>query len=88
MSREKLGTYKLNFKLVYWSGEDPEHPITELLTNNPHSRGWHTPKFCEYPQEVILQFSNLVRIRRMQLLAHEYKIPTTVEFFSYIPDGP
>lgn len=82
------GSYKLKFKLVYSSGEDPEYPATQLLSTNPQNRGWHTPKFGEYPQEVIIQFTNIVRLTQMQFLVHEYKIPTRLILSSYMPDGP
>ena len=26
-----------------------EYPVTELLTQSPQSRGWQSPRFCDYP---------------------------------------
>jgi len=31
---------KLKFRIVDFSGEDPEYPVTELLAQSPQSRGW------------------------------------------------
>ena len=68
----KINLYKLKYRIVYCSGnlflsynlgEDQEYPVTELLDNSPQSRGWQSPKFCEYPQEIIIQFTNIVRLK-------------------------
>ena len=56
---------KLKFRVVYCSGEDPEYPVTELLENSPQSRGWQSTRFCDFPQEIIIQFSNIVRLRQI-----------------------
>ena len=82
------GSYKLKFKIVYCSGEDPEYPVSQLLSTNPQNRGWQTPKFGEFPQEVIIQFTNIVRLTQMQFLVHENKIPCTISLSYYMPEGP
>ena len=48
---------KLPYRVIYCSGEDPQYPVTELDMSHPHARGWCTPKFCDFPQELILQFT-------------------------------
>ena len=42
---QKVNLFKLKFRVIYCSGEDPEFPVTELLENSPSSRGWQSPKF-------------------------------------------
>ena len=44
---------KLKFKLVHCSSEDPEFPATELNAHSPHTLGWQSARFCEYPQVLI-----------------------------------
>ena len=83
-----VGSYKLKYKIVYWSSEDPEYPVTQLLSTNPQNRGWQSPKFCEYPQEIILQFTNIAKLTQIQFLVHEFKIPTSISLSYYMPEGP
>ena len=48
-------------------------------------KGWQSQRFCLYPQELILQFQCPVHINQIKLLAHETKIASKVELFSYMP---
>ena len=84
---QKVSLYKLKFRVIYCSDEDPEYPVTELLENSPQSRGWQASKFCEYPQEIILQFSNPSRLRQIQFLSHQSKIASKIELFTFVPSG-
>lgn len=89
-SRKPLftGSYKLKYKIIYCSGEDPEYPVTQLLSTNPQNRGWQSPKFGEFPQEIIIQFNNIAKLTQMQFLVHEFKIPTSISLSYYMPEGP
>lgn len=77
---------KIKFRVISCSGEDPQYPVTELLTQSPQSKGWQSPRFCDYPQEITLQFTSPVRIKQLQLLCHQSKIPSKIELFVYLPD--
>lgn len=77
---------KIKFRVISCSGEDPQYPVTELLTQSPQSKGWQSPRFCEYPQEITLQFTAPVRIKQLQLLCHQSKIPSKIELYVYLPD--
>jgi len=44
--------------------------VTELLYNSPQCKGWCSAKFSECPQELIIQFTHLVRLREIQILVH------------------
>jgi centrosomal protein CEP104 len=68
-------------------GEDSDYPVTELLDNSPQSRGWQSAKFCEYPQEIILQFTNIVRLKQIQFLSHQAKISQRIELYTFVPSG-
>jgi len=78
---------KLKYRIIYCSGEEPEYPVTELLDPTPNSRGWQSPKFCEYPQEIIVQFPSVVRLKQLQFLSHQSKIASKIELFTFLPNG-
>ena len=70
---------KLAFRIHATSGEDPDYPARELLSHSPHTRGWQSARFCQYPQEVILRLERSSHLRQVQILTHEYKIATRAE---------
>ncbi|CAF0732515.1 unnamed protein product [Adineta ricciae] len=72
---------KTLFRVVYSSSSDEQHPASELNHHGPLVNGWQSARFCQYPQELVLQFDNYVRLRRVQLLAHQYLIASKIEFF-------
>ncbi|CAF1175141.1 unnamed protein product [Rotaria sordida] len=72
---------KINFQIVYSSSSDEQHPASELNHHGPLVNGWQSSRFSSYPQELILQFENYVRLRRIQLLSHQYLIASKIEFF-------
>ena len=73
--------HQLRYRVSEVSGEDPEHPATELLVHTQHTRGWHSPRLGSYPQSVTLTLEHPARLRQIQLLAHEFKIPSKVELY-------
>ncbi|KAK9803394.1 hypothetical protein WJX72_004936 [[Myrmecia] bisecta] len=82
------GVGKLRFTIQSCSGEDPDYPATELLYHSPQTRGWQCPRFCSFPQEVVLRLEEPSRIQQIQILSHEYKIATKVEIFvGVLPPG-
>lgn len=36
---------------------------------------------CQFPQEIVVQMVERCRVRKLQLLAHQYMIPSKVEFY-------
>lgn len=80
-------TAKAKFKIVSYTGEDPDYPVTELLTTSPQSKGWQSARFCDYPQEIIIQFLSPIRIRQIQFLSHQCKIASRIELFSFLQDS-
>ena len=68
-------------------GEDSDFPVSELLDNSPQSKGWQSAKFCEYPQEIIIQFTNIVKLKQIQFLAHQAKISQRLELYTFVPLG-
>ena len=80
------GSVKFNYKIIYCSGEDPNYPVTELLDPSVNSKGWQSQKFCQYPQEIIVQFPSIVQINQLQFLSHQSKIASKIELFTFNPD--
>merc|ERR1719502_2614329 len=76
---------KLSFTIAYASGEDIEYPARELNTHSPHTRGWQSARFCEFPQEIGLALSRPARLTQVQLLSHQSKIATRIEL--YVGEG-
>ncbi|EGB04924.1 hypothetical protein AURANDRAFT_72373 [Aureococcus anophagefferens] len=72
---------KLNYSVIACSGADPDFAATELNVHSPHTRGWQTSRFCEYPQEVIVELARGASISQIQLLSHQHKIATRIELF-------
>jgi len=77
---------KLRFRIVECSGEDPQHPVSELLTGSPQSSGWQSQRFCTFPQYITFQFMTPVRLKQLQFLSHENKIPTKLELYTSLGD--
>ena len=78
---------KLKYKIIYCSGEDQDYPVTELLDPSSNSRGWQSQKFCDYPQEIIIQFPQLVSLKSLQFLSHQSKVASKIELFTFLPSG-
>jgi centrosomal protein CEP104 len=79
---------KLKFRVVHCTSEDPEFPSTELNAHSPHTVGWQSARFCDYPQEIGFQFGSPVHLMQLQVLSHQYKIASKLELFvGTCPDG-
>jgi hypothetical protein len=76
-SQQKL--QKLPFRITAVSSQEEGYPVTELLNHTPFSRGWQSARFCEYPQEIIIEFQSVLRVRQIQYLSHQYKISSKIE---------
>jgi len=50
--------------------------------HSPQTRGWQTPRFCEYPQQIVIELTRSATISQIQLLSHQHKIATRVEIFA------
>ncbi|EAR95577.1 centrosomal protein, putative (macronuclear) [Tetrahymena thermophila SB210] len=86
MSKQQQNMQKLAYKIKSCSSEEQTHRVSELLMQSPQSKGWQSSRFCDYPQEIVLQFHSPVRVRQIQFLSHQYKIASRIEIFVYMPD--
>ncbi|KAF6260813.1 flagellar associated protein [Scenedesmus sp. NREL 46B-D3] len=68
------GPQKLRFTVESCSGEDSDYPVRELLYHSPQTRGWQSPRFCNFPQEIVLRVERPSKIQQIQILAHECKV--------------
>eukprot|EP00798_Chlamydomonas_sp_ICE-L_P023111 gene23111-30312_t len=73
------GPQKLRFTLVHFSEEEPDYPARELLYHSPATKGWSSPRFCQYPQELGFKLEAVSKIHQIQILSHEYMIPSKAE---------
>ena len=74
---------KLPFSILAVSGYEENYPAESLTDHSNHSQGWQTERFCIFPQSIILAFNfGKCRIRKIQLLIHEYKIPKRIQIFA------
>ncbi|XP_075256943.1 centrosomal protein of 104 kDa-like isoform X2 [Convolutriloba macropyga] len=78
--------HKIKFKLVHVSGHDEGINPLELEIHNPVIQGWISARFCLFPQELVFKLERRTRVRKLQILAHQYLIPSKVELF--IGEGP
>mmetsp|Transcript_7397 Transcript_7397/g.16231 ORF Transcript_7397/g.16231 Transcript_7397/m.16231 type:complete len:960 (+) Transcript_7397:101-2980(+) len=76
---------RLKYTIVRCSSEDPEYPSSELLTHSPDTKGWQSARFCDFPQELGLQFETPVHLRQVQFLSHQSKIATKIELYTALP---
>lgn len=81
------GPQKLRFAIHSCSGEDPDFPARELLFHSTATQGWQSPRFCKYPQEIVLKLDKPAKLSRIQTLSHEFKIATKIEVFVGLPDS-
>lgn len=65
---------KILFQVIYSSTADEQHQANELHHHGPFVNGWQSTRLCSYPQELILQFENPARLKRVQLLSHQFLI--------------
>ncbi|KAG0086432.1 hypothetical protein BGZ93_000117 [Podila epicladia] len=79
-----LAPQRLHYEIQMASGWDAGFPPEELvgLMQTSSGKGWHTPRFCQYPQDLVLRFScGRCRIRKIQILSHHYKIASKLDFW-------
>ena len=65
---------KISFEIVHCTSADEEHQASELHHHGPFVHGWQSSRLCAYPQELVLQFENSLRLKRVQLLSHQFLI--------------
>ncbi|XP_076086255.1 centrosomal protein of 104 kDa-like isoform X1 [Mytilus galloprovincialis] len=72
---------KLPFRVIHASGQDESYRASELNYHSPLTKGWQASRYCLYPQDIVLQLDQRCRLRKIQILSHQYLIATKIEFF-------
>ncbi|KAF3860143.1 hypothetical protein F7725_000398 [Dissostichus mawsoni] len=71
---------KIGFIVVNSSSHEDNFSAKELMVHAPTVNGWRSSRLCPYTQHITLQLVERCRVRKLQLLAHQYLIPAKVEF--------
>ena len=67
-------------------GEDgSDHSANELINHTPFCKGWLSSRFCNYPQELLIEFRRAVSVSKIQFLSHQYAIATSIEMYALAP---
>lgn len=72
---------KISFRVAHVSGQDVNYRATELNHHGPLTKGWQSSRFCMYPQDIVLQLNGRARIKKIQILSHQYLITSKIEIF-------
>jgi centrosomal protein CEP104 len=75
------GPHKLSFSVSRVSSEDADFPARDLTIQHPECHGWQTERFGSFPQEIELRLSCQCSLAQLQILTHEYKIPTKCDIY-------
>ena len=78
---------KIPFRIVQVSSQDEEYSVRELLSHTPFSRGWLSSRFCDYPQQLLIEFPKPIKMREIQFLSHQYSIASKIEIFILPPQS-
>uniref|UniRef100_A0A452IU67 Centrosomal protein of 104 kDa n=1 Tax=Gopherus agassizii TaxID=38772 RepID=A0A452IU67_9SAUR len=73
--------HKIGFVVISSSGHEDGFSAKELMVHAPTVNGWRSSRLCQYPQEIVLQMVERCRVRKLQLLAHQYMISSKIEFY-------
>lgn len=65
---------KILFQVIEYTSADEQYPASALHQHGPFATGWQSSRSCIYPQELVLQFESAIRLKRVQLLSHQYLI--------------
>ena len=80
-SPHRLMTQKIKFQVVYATGSDDDYSSSALEDHGPSVKGWRSERFCVFPQELVLQLPSCIRVRKLQLLSHQFLIARKVELY-------
>lgn len=76
---------QIEYQLSHLSGEAPgaKSAYEELGSDsNADALGWQSEHFCRWPQTLTLRLAERSVLSHMQLLSHEYKIPSKIEVWA------
>jgi centrosomal protein CEP104 len=83
IARSPTMSQRLKYKVISYSSEEPAYPASSLAV--PGTDGWQSKRFCNYPQEVTLEFYGVTHVGKIEILADNRKIAETVDLLYYDP---
>lgn len=84
MKEEKYNLF--NYSIIGATSEDLDQPFYSILSESNQS-GWCSERFCKYPQELIIKFNIPGRLKQINLILHETKIPSKIDFYYFFPEN-
>lgn len=78
---------ELQFRVFSYTSQenDGKAENLELGADFEGNSGWHSKRFCDYPQEIIIYFNSPVKLSKLVILSHQNKIASQIDLFSYFP---
>ena len=73
----------LLFTIASSTSDVPDDPFCLL----PYSKGWTSPKLCDYPQEIVLELDGDTAVSEANLWAVSGFVPSKVELFALRAGG-
>ncbi|CAL1283333.1 unnamed protein product [Larinioides sclopetarius] len=70
---------RIDFSVIKVTGEDDNFPAAELNNQRPVAKGWMSPKFCSYPQVIVIRLETRARLCKFQILSHPFSISSKLE---------
>ena len=85
MEKKEEDTFPLlKYRLIGASTEDPENPFYSIISGLKNN-GWSSVRYCTYPQELLIQLCRPCRLRQINLVFHEFKIPSKIDLYFFFP---
>uniref|UniRef100_A0A914WWE9 ZP domain-containing protein n=1 Tax=Plectus sambesii TaxID=2011161 RepID=A0A914WWE9_9BILA len=81
--------HELDYFLIYSSGATTPQPLDDLKTANDNllnGKGWISAKNCAYPQRLVIKLAEKSRVRKIQILVHQYLTPQAIHFYKNSDD--
>ena len=78
---------ELQFRVFSYTSQETDGKAENLTFGGDFegNTGWHSKRFCEYPQEIIIYFTSPIKLTKLVLLSHQNKIPSQIDLYSYLP---
>lgn len=76
----------IDYYIAKFSTNEKSFPVTNIKRRDKENVGWSSVRYCHYPQEIFLKFSNFCDIKQINFLFNHQRIPSRVDIFAYCPD--
>ena len=78
---------ELQFRIFSYTSQESDGKAENLTIGGDFEGniGWHSKRFWEYPQEIIVYFNSPVKLTKLVILSHQNKISSQIDLHSYLP---